>query len=195
MTDDLPSHVLHRTGEDAVVVVYDDETVAAVYGYRNDGLPLGEVELHVQRRCDLGDVFLLTDCGCRPRLDRVLDRLDQSDRDVPGVLVYVERDDVTSYDAVAVVLRRLGVDRVRLLEYSVAEAAALRERGFAVAHGLEVMTASPPAPTDDAPIPALLPRDWPRQLDEFLDAMSASPAVRQAAYAFVDGWVLAAVEP
>lgn len=42
------------------------------------------------------------------------------------------------------------------------------------------------------PIPALLPRDWPRQLDEFLDALAASEAARQAAYAFVDAWVLAA---
>lgn len=46
----------------------------------------------------------------------------------------------------------------------------------------------------DAPIPALLPRDWPRQLAEFLNALQASPAARQAAYAFVDAWVLAAAD-
>lgn len=53
-------------------------------------------------------------------------------------------------------------------------------------------TPETPQTADDAPIPALLPRDWPHQLDEFLDDMSASPAVRQATFAFVDGWVLAA---
>lgn len=46
----------------------------------------------------------------------------------------------------------------------------------------------------DQPIPALLPRDWPRQLDELCDNLDASPAARQAAFAFVDGWVLAAAD-
>jgi hypothetical protein len=46
----------------------------------------------------------------------------------------------------------------------------------------------------DEPIPALLPRDWPAQLLELCDNLEASPAARQAAFAFVDGWVLAAVD-
>jgi hypothetical protein len=46
----------------------------------------------------------------------------------------------------------------------------------------------------DESIPALLPRDWPRQLDELFDQLHASPAAREAARAVVDGWVLAASE-
>lgn len=46
----------------------------------------------------------------------------------------------------------------------------------------------------DPPIPALLPRDWPAQLNELCDNLEASPAARQAAFAFVDGWVLAAAD-
>lgn len=46
----------------------------------------------------------------------------------------------------------------------------------------------------DEPIPALLPRDWPAQLTAFLDNVYVSPAVRQAAFALVDGWVQAAAD-
>lgn len=53
--------------------------------------------------------------------------------------------------------------------------------------------ATSPATSTTEPIPALLPHDWPRQLEEFLDAVHATPAARVAAFAFVDGWVLAAV--
>lgn len=45
---------------------------------------------------------------------------------------------------------------------------------------------------DHPPIPALLPRDWPRQLYELCDNLSAPLTARQAAFALVDQWVLAA---
>lgn len=48
---------------------------------------------------------------------------------------------------------------------------------------------TPPA---DAPIPALLPRDWPRAVDALCDDLAASPAAREAAKRLVDSWVLAA---
>lgn len=44
----------------------------------------------------------------------------------------------------------------------------------------------------DAPIPALLPRDWPSRVQALCDDLDASPAVREAANRLVDGWVLAA---
>lgn len=46
----------------------------------------------------------------------------------------------------------------------------------------------------DQAIVALLPRDWPGQLDAFLDRVQASPYARDAAFAIVDAWVQAAVE-
>lgn len=46
----------------------------------------------------------------------------------------------------------------------------------------------------DEPIPALLPRDWPAHVDRLLDDLGASELTRQAAYALVDSWVLAAVD-
>lgn len=47
------------------------------------------------------------------------------------------------------------------------------------------------APT--APIAALLPTDWPRQVSELLDMISAPPTARDAAMSLVDSWVAAAV--
>lgn len=44
----------------------------------------------------------------------------------------------------------------------------------------------------DAPIPALLPRDWPAQVQRLCDDLLAVPAAREAANRLVDGWVLAA---
>lgn len=48
----------------------------------------------------------------------------------------------------------------------------------------------------DEPIPALLPRDWPAQVERLVDDLGASNVfrdeVRTAALALVDGWVLAA---
>lgn len=192
MTDDPPFHVLHRTGEDAVVVVHDDMTVAAIYGYRNDGLPLVEVELHVQRRCDLGDVFLVDDCDCRARLDHALLRLDRPGRTAPGVLVYVERDEAGVYDAVASTLRDLGVERVRPLSYSVAEALALRDRGLTVLHGLNPPV-EPASTSDEPPIVAYLPRDWPRHVGDVVSAQPRGAAgVAEAMRLLVDDWVHAA---
>lgn len=51
-------------------------------------------------------------------------------------------------------------------------------------------------PDADEPIPALLPRDWPAQLTEFMNNLAAPvpPAVQQAALALVDGWVQAAAD-
>lgn len=206
MTDDMPIHVLHRRdADDLVVVTYDDDVVATVYGYPDEGAPLVEVELHVQRRCDLGDVFLVDDCGCRARLDRALGQLDRPDRVAPGVLVYVEHDDLSIYEGVAAVLRRLGVERVRLLDHAVAEAVILRGHRFTVLHGLNepvtpIASVTSPSSTssdvDDHPIVAYLPRDWPRQLDRLLVDLDVSPgshdAVRALACRVVDGWVLAA---
>lgn len=56
------------------------------------------------------------------------------------------------------------------------------------------MTESTSDTASDAPIPALLPRDWPAQLTELCDNVDASPAARQAAFHLVDGWVLAAAD-
>lgn len=46
----------------------------------------------------------------------------------------------------------------------------------------------------DAPIPALLPRDWPRYVQRLCDDLQASPAARRAANELIDAWVLAAVD-
>lgn len=139
VADTTPYHVLHRTGEAAVAVVLDDETVALVFGYpTNRSRPLGDVALHVQRRCVLADVFAATDCGCRDRLRSALDRFDRDDRPTPAVVIYVDRDDATVYDDVSTLLTRLGVAAVRLVDYTVAEAVALRERGWTIQHATDV---------------------------------------------------------
>jgi hypothetical protein len=48
--------------------------------------------------------------------------------------------------------------------------------------------------SDDAPIPALLPRDWPRQVDALCDLLVASPYAADLAKQLVDSWVEAATE-
>jgi len=45
---------------------------------------------------------------------------------------------------------------------------------------------------DDAPIPALLPRDWPRQVDALCELLAAGPGAAELARRLVDTWVSAA---
>jgi hypothetical protein len=59
---------------------------------------------------------------------------------------------------------------------------------------LEAIRAKLDEAVDYPPVPALLPRDWPRQLDELCDDLSAPLTARQAAFALVDRWVLAAAD-
>jgi hypothetical protein len=60
------------------------------------------------------------------------------------------------------------------------------------------VTTDPRDPADRPSISALLPRDWPRQVDRLIDDLGASTAFRaevlDAAFALVDSWVLAAVD-
>jgi hypothetical protein len=59
---------------------------------------------------------------------------------------------------------------------------------------LEAIRAVLDEAVDHPPIPALLPRDWPRQVAELCERLGASGYAEDEATRLVDGWVLAAAD-
>lgn len=52
----------------------------------------------------------------------------------------------------------------------------------------------PASESDGDPVAALLPRDWPRQVEKLLDLLYAPPVARDWAFALVDSWVQEATD-
>jgi GTP cyclohydrolase II len=99
------------------------------------GVARGEdllVRMHSE--CLTSEVFGSLRCDCRARLDLALERIAREGR---GVLIYRRRtlepsDDTGCYEAAAALLKRLGVESVRLLSSGPTPSAELEALGIRV---------------------------------------------------------------
>lgn len=131
----------------AHVMVTSNDTAALVYGdHEHD-----ELTLQIQARCPANlDVLDVVNCDCAERYQRGLTRVAAAPL---GMFIYVNTSsdvDETYFDVGKLLGQLSTVRRVRLLNYTVAEAQVLRDAGYEVTH-LDLRDVADPGRDADRP--------------------------------------------